>query len=294
MQSVFVFELNANIHTKKNDSHAKCHRIVQLCGCHSCGWLPFFKHSTREKKLTNFGCFKRLLSIKGVCALMLLTRFAYVFWTKANSCRKILLILNTCYGTIFVRFFFVLFLFFLSRFWNVYFDSDIVSAGILCKSWKFWILNITFWKGKRDNSNSNRNSNQKKNHTKWNKLLEFYLSIWAKVLLSISHLWVRFRFYAPTQFFTFSASVVQSDAMFLFFIFSLSLCRCRPRRRRWRRCCCHCRYFFLSIRSFRWTTFLFKFFRITRHSDGVKRTGTFRNSPEKSTHMQIFSIAPEI
>lgn len=42
------------------------------------------------------------------------------------------------------------------------------------------------------------------------------------------------------------------------------------------------------------TTFLFKFFRFTPHSDGVKRTGTFHKSQEKSTHMQIFSIAPEI
>lgn len=41
-------------------------------------------------------------------------------------------------------------------------------------------------------------------------------------------------------------------------------------------------------RSFRWTTILFKFFWKTLHSDGVKRTGTFRKfTREINAHANI-------
>lgn len=141
-------------------------------------------------------------------------------------------------------------------FFQMYFDLVIVSACVLCR---YLSENSEFQKHFR------KAKKDRKFCAKWNKLLEFYISIWPKVSLCLCV----------------SEPALPTD----------------PISPRFQSACCNqtpCFFSAALVVHSRRTTFLFKFFRFTPHSDGVKRTGTFHNSQEKSTHMQIFSIAPEI
>lgn len=249
-------------------------------------WLVLFSRSwwwknDKKKQPANVGCFKSLLSIKVVWICFNFSN-SFCMCTKAQIGWKTKFVdskhlLRNNFRCCF---------FSLSRLFSkkkCILIWILFPAGIFVQKLKTRNILKTFPKGEKTTTESKAG---KKIHTKWNKLLEFYLSIWPKsLLLSIlSHLWVRFRFVslARTQFFTFSTSVMQSDAMFQPFFFSLSIVRLLLP--------------FLTLNPVHSDEqhFYSNSFRKTRHSDGVKRTGTFRNSPEKSTHMQIFSIAPEI
>lgn len=174
---------------------------------HSCGCV--FISKGREQ-LTKFSI-KSLLSIKVIWIWILiffLTRFA---WTQKQSRGINSFILNTCYETLFTMFFF--------------------GSPFPCSFFKCALIRILFpleastfskhfqkVKGQQQQRRAAKKKFTQNGTNCWNFIYPFG----QKVMLSISHLWVCFHFLARTQFFTFSTSVVQSDAMFRRFIFFLS------------------------------------------------------------------------
>lgn len=119
-------------------SHDTFHCIFQLCDWHSCGYFSvvfFFISETEIKKnpVNEFRLFQKSIVNQSRlnCALIYVTRFA---WTQKLTGIKFVDSKHLLRNHFSLVFFFLLHLVFSIRFENMYFDLDIVSVGILCKS----------------------------------------------------------------------------------------------------------------------------------------------------------------